>query len=84
MTGKLDSDFENCRKVYSHCQRPSFGQMTGCDIITATKTGNNHKQPQTTSKQSQTTSKQLQTTSKQLQTTSKQPQTTSNTHKKIN
>ena len=31
MTRKLEPDFENCRKFYCHCQRPSFGQMIGCD-----------------------------------------------------
>ena len=31
MRKKLESDFENCRKFYCHCQRPSFGQMIGCN-----------------------------------------------------
>ena len=31
MTKKLEPDFEYCRKFYCHCQRPSFGQMIGCD-----------------------------------------------------
>ena len=31
MTRKLESDFQNCRKFYCHCQRISFGQMIGCD-----------------------------------------------------
>ena len=31
MTRKLETDFENCRKFYRHCQGPSFGQIIGCD-----------------------------------------------------
>ena len=31
MTRKQEPDFENCRKFYCYSQRPSFGQMIGCD-----------------------------------------------------
>ena len=37
MTGKLDPDFENCRKFYCNCQRPSFGQIIGFDNLNCEK-----------------------------------------------
>ena len=33
MTRKLELDFENFRKLYCHCQRPSFGQMIDCENL---------------------------------------------------